>query len=284
MKEQKKKYLLYLLLVLTIGVAIFFLFKTQSLHKKIKNLEQLEAQSEANDENYDKLVSIDTLIFEGKYKEALDAYVDIEEKMRGNNSLDIKARVQFAKELIRMETIVQSNDFAKDTTTTDTLTNTKSEITEDINAYDSLSFVLEKAKVQISSMRNQLLKKSFGEYLTFKSTKGNKMHYVGQVKNKRANGYGVAILDTGSRYEGQWRENMRHGEGKFYWTDGESYEGSYVQDKRNGQGTYHWPNGEKYIGEWKDDKRSGHGEFYNEKGTIVTRGIWKDDKLVKEEK
>jgi len=128
-------------------------------------------------------------------------------------------------------------------------------------------------------MRNKLRNKAIGEYLTFSNTKGSQMHYVGQVKNGKANGFGVALLNTGSRYQGAWRNNQRHGDGSFYWADGQYYIGSYSNDLRNGQGTYYWPNGEKYVGQWKDDKRNGEGVFYGKDGAIITSGIWKNDKL-----
>jgi hypothetical protein len=144
---------------------------------------------------------------------------------------------------------------------------------------DSLSFALKKARVQLACMRKQLAEKSFGEYLTFTNSKGSQMHYVGQVKHGKANGYGVALLNTGSRYVGNWKDNQRSGEGTYYWADGEYYQGSYKNDRRHGEGTYFWPNGEKYVGHWKDDQRSGEGTFYGKDGNVIADGIWKDDKL-----
>nr|WP_262895559.1 hypothetical protein [Galbibacter mesophilus] len=153
-----------------------------------------------------------------------------------------------------------------------------------LNKYDSLTFALEKNKLQLSRLKKQLREKSFGEYLTFKSKKGNRLFYVGKVENHKANGFGIAILDTGSRYEGEWKDNMRHGEGSFYWIDGERYEGEYKNDERSGMGVYYWPNGDKYVGEWKEDVRDGQGTFYNAEGEVYAKGIWKDDKLVKKDK
>ena len=135
-----------------------------------------------------------------------------------------------------------------------------------IEQKDSLNFALEKANIQLRNLRSQLKERSFGEYLTFKSKKGNQMHYVGKVNNGMANGYGMALLDTGSRYEGEWKNNQRHGEGSFYWSDGDYYVGHYENAERNGFGTYYFHNGEKYVGDWKDDKRNGDGNFYGKDG------------------
>ena len=132
----------------------------------------------------------------------------------------------------------------------------------------------------MSRLRRQLHQKSFGEYLTFTNSKGSQIHYVGKVKGGKANGHGVAILNTGSRYVGEWKDNQRHGYGTFYWKDGEFYEGQYKNDKRSGQGTYYWPNGEKYVGQWKDDQRSGKGAFYSKDGKLMASGVWEDDKMI----
>ena len=153
---------------------------------------------------------------------------------------------------------------------------------EDPRKVDSVLFVLKKSRMKIQNLQRQLEQKAAGEYLTFQSSKGSKVHYVGQVKNNKAHGEGLALLETGSRYEGDWKENQRHGEGAFYWPDGEYYIGEYKNDKREGRGTYYWPNGEKYVGEWADDKRNGKGSFYNEEGEIITSGIWQNDELVQE--
>ena len=138
--------------------------------------------------------------------------------------------------------------------------------------------------MQLKSIKQQMITKNFGEYITFKSSKGNRLHYVGQVKNKKANGYGIAILDSGSRYEGDWKDNKRHGEGVFYWIDGQHYEGSYVDDLRSGKGTYYWINGEKYVGQWENDMRNGSGTFYGKDGNILTKGVWENDELMSEDK
>jgi hypothetical protein len=150
----------------------------------------------------------------------------------------------------------------------------------EIRKYDSLNFTLEKMKVQLVRLQREFRDKSFGEYLKFKSKKGNQLHYVGQVKNGKANGFGIALLDSGSRYEGQWKDGQRQGEGTFYWPDGEYYVGTYENDKRSGFGTYYWPNGEKYAGEWKEDKRSGSGKIIGTRGDVVAGGEWADDELV----
>lgn len=147
---------------------------------------------------------------------------------------------------------------------------------------DSVRLALHKAQADIRRLEQLLSqRKTINNYLTFMSGAGNETYYVGEVSRGKADGNGVALLSTGSRYEGEWMKNQKHGQGTFYWNDGAYYEGSYRNDHRNGKGTYHFPDGSKFVGEWRDDVRQGPGVYYNKKGKPVTRGVWDNDQLVK---
>ena len=147
--------------------------------------------------------------------------------------------------------------------------------------YDSLSFALQRAEMQIRTLEGRLRKNSGGNYLTFPSRQGNEVYYVGEVRDGKANGRGVALLSSGSRYVGEWRDNRKHGVGEFHWPDGAVYEGEYVDDQREGEGTYHFPDhGGTYVGGWEDDLRNGRGIYYDDEGEVVARGVWEDDELV----
>jgi len=221
------------------------------------------------------------MLIEGQYNEALESYNENLNTIQDGQYI-LPLRIAVAEKMKSLNTggSMRPSGFSE---YADSLANAASSKLG-IREGDSLSFALEKAKVQLNSLRKQLKQKLFGEYLTFKSKKGNRLHYVGQVKNGRAHGTGIAILDSGSRYEGEWEDNSRSGEGNFYWADGEHYEGSYKNDVRHGLGTYYWPNKEKYVGQWKNDKRNGKGTFYGSDGKVVAKGIWKEDKLVEEDK
>jgi hypothetical protein len=277
MKQRMKKRIAipYSLLIVATCVAVYFMFRSTGLeHQLEKRRDELgNVQNELAD--YEKLLQIDSVLISGDVDSALSAYSQSLELNKNNRSLEL--RIALAKkfsELKSKNTIAKVDTIKNAMNSLEILANSRT-----LNRYDSLSFVLEKKQVQLNALRRQLEQKSFGEYLQFKSKKNNQLHYVGQVKNKKANGIGIALLDTGSRYEGEWKDNERHGEGKFYWPDGEHYEGSYFNDKRTGLGTYYWPNGEKYVGQWADDKRNGAGTFYGSDGEVVTKGIWKNDKL-----
>ena len=279
----KKPYftpILALSLLLAVGSAIYFGVKSSQLQEQLHANKEFLAEMDDKMSAQRELWEIDSLLMDGEYREALKAYEDQYDKQEIRDGQSIEMRVALVKELLRLRyenqlaSIRNEQSEEIDSTQADQMG-----IAEDLMLTDSLSFALEKAKVQLACLKKQLKNKSFGEYLTFSNAKGSTMHYVGQVKNGKANGYGVALLSTGSRYEGQWKDNMRHGEGTYYWSDGQYYVGEYLNDKRNGQGTYYWPNGEKYAGHWEDDERDGKGTFYGKDGEIVAAGTWEDDKL-----
>jgi hypothetical protein len=230
-------------------------------------------------ESHEQLAKIDSLLLEGDYDGAIASYQTNLQTAGKEDNMVIPLRIALAEKL-RNKDISLNMAEVDETEKQDSLPVSRWSEETAIRKYDSLNFSLEKTKVQLARLKKQLQQKSYGEYLTFTSQKGNQLHYIGQVKNGKAHGFGVALLETGSRYEGEWENNQRHGEGTFYWPDGEYYVGTYQNDKRSGYGTYYWPNGEKYTGQWKDDKRSGTGKFYDAEGEIVAGGEWSDDKLV----
>lgn len=228
----------------------------------------------------EQLKDIDAVLLKGEYQQALSAYEAKSTEVEIAEDAGIEMRVALVKELLRLQYENRLGRFREEQTAENDPVQIPQELAfEEQSRADSLSFALEKARVQLQCLRRQLAEKSFGEYLTFTNNTGSRMHYVGQVKHGKANGYGVALLNTGSRYVGEWKDSRRHGEGTYYWPDGEYYKGTFKDDKRNGEGTYYWPNGEKYVGHWKDNKRSGEGVFYGNDGKVIADGIWKDDKL-----
>lgn len=150
-----------------------------------------------------------------------------------------------------------------------------------IGQRDSLNNALIQLKSELIRKEKEVSKKEKVQVITFKSSKGNKIYYLGEVENNKANGGGVGIWSTGSVYKGDWLDNLRHGKGIYEWEDGVTYEGDFNYGKREGQGIYKWPSGERYEGEWKDDKRNGQGTLFDIDGNIRYKGIWQDDKPLK---
>ncbi len=274
----------YLLLGAVGAAALFFLIRANSLQYQLQQTAAAQEALERTRTENEELIRIDSMLVSGDYKNALKAYSSANKNGFEKEGATIQLRIALAKKLQQFDTNGRLQKKLSQNDSIDSVQSTRPTTPLEIRRYDSLNFALEKAKVQLGRMKRQLKNKTSGQYLTFQSKKGNKMHYVGQVKNDRANGLGIALLDTGSRYEGEWKDNQREGEGTFYWADGEYYIGSYSNDRRNGEGSYYWPNGEKYTGQWKDDKRNGQGVFYGADGKVVTSGLWKNDKLVETDK
>ncbi|MEO0571666.1 MAG: hypothetical protein AAF039_08170 [Bacteroidota bacterium] len=265
--------------ILIIGV-VFLGWHMSKQGKRLKEQQLVIAHLKEQASVQKSLLEMDSLLVEGQYQDALTQYQGHTNETIKDGEFGVGLRMAIAKKFLELEgnLAFQTSKALKagDTLNIEEI-NTPS---PEVDQLDSLNFVLSKTKMQLAKMKRQLYQKSFGEYLTFTNNKGSQVHYVGQVEQGKASGYGVAILNTGSRYVGEWKNNERHGQGTFYWKDGEYYEGNYDGDKRNGQGTYFWPNGEKYIGQWKDDRRSGKGAFFGKDGKLMTKGIWEDDKMV----
>lgn len=271
----KRSITIIILSAALITVSILYFFKVNA----DKNTDNQQAKNDIQEkaEVLDELVSIDSLLLTRDYRSALNKYQNLSDEFK-NDSLGLTLRMEIVKRLQRLE----NNSFVSEpiSINADSLSSIDVPAKLEVRDYDSLDFAYRKAQIQIDRLQRLLQQKTSGEYLTFKSSKGNQLHYVGQVSGGKANGTGIAILETGSRYEGQWKNNEKHGFGKFYWADGQRYEGEFENDLRKGKGTYFWTNGETYVGNWKDDKRDGKGKMYAPDGTIIASGTWENDKLV----
>lgn len=262
-------------LAVALAIIFYYVFRTQELKDSFETI-QVESERINGEVNELKgLLALDSLLLDGDYEAALKAY------QGESQDAFVTTRIAIARKLIRQKQEILDIRAVRDSVSIDSTIVSISATPFEVRQYDSISFALQKAQLQIEKLNGQLKQRSFGEYLEFKSQKGNTIYYVGQIKKGKANGKGVALFNTGSRYTGEWKDNMRHGEGSFYWPDGQYYIGEYVNNNREGKGTYYWPNGEKFVGDWKKDQRSGQGSFYSSEGEIVASGIWEDDELVK---
>ncbi len=275
--------ILYILLGLSSALAIYFFMESRSNNEQLTTLEQEYRQKIDRNSSFSPLLAVDSLVLQGDYQNALGEYKTL---LSGSDSLlqsAIAIRIELVKKLIkeRNQQLTKTDSSSDTTIIVSRVPKVKH---SDNPIYDSLNFALVKASVQIESLRRQLKNAKSGEYLKFTNRKGNEVYYVGQIKKGKANGEGVALLSTGSRYEGEWENNMRQGEGIFYWPDGAHYEGSYHNDMREGTGSYNWPNGEKFTGQWKNDQRNGYGTFYDKDAKATIKGLWENDELVDRKK
>ncbi len=278
--KSASKYLWILLGFLSLSAAFYYGTKSKQLNKQLNDLEASKDKLVVKSERL-ALREVDQLLLDGKYDDALKRSGELDMNPEYEEDKELAFRMKIAERLSKSR---KRESIAVENVVERTLVDTVERVIEKMilpadDKIDSLTFALEKANIQLDLMKKQLREKSKGAYLTFKTTKGTNLHYVGEVKDGKANGQGIAILDSGSRYNGEWKDNKRHGKGVFFWSDGEYYEGEYANDQRSGTGIYYWTNGEKYVGQWSADKRNGSGKFFNKKGKVKASGVWKDDKL-----
>ncbi|MEM7107829.1 MAG: hypothetical protein AAF519_06360 [Bacteroidota bacterium] len=282
-KGIRRNLLIYSTLSVSVLLVFLYVFKTQKLQEEVDRLMSNAQAFEDKNQTYRELLSLDSLLLIGKYQEALDTYQNLYAKDSALTG-EILLRIRLSEKLLNDSQKNSSTEKIDTSAGKDSLILTRTATPLEVRQYDSLSFALDKALLRLEKVSTQLEERSFGEYLEFNSSKGNVIYYVGQVKKGKANGRGVGLFATGSRYEGNWKNNLRNGEGTYFWPDGQYYVGNYVNDKRQGTGTYFWPNGDKFVGDWQNDQRNGQGTFYNKDGKVVASGLWKNDELVKKEK
>ena len=258
---------------------LYVLNQNQALKHDLEHHREADAHAVQSPGDRKRTIA-DSLLAYGDYSSAIQLYHQLlTDSMSDARQIDL--HLMIVKKLIN-ERRTDKKRVADSATMAEmpAVVTDRSALPDEQRKYDSLIFALQKAHRQLDRLKHQQMKKDYGEYLAFESIKGNTVHYVGQVKDDKANGRGVGLLNTGSRYVGEWVNNQKHGKGVFYWADGQYYEGDYKEDKRHGYGTYHWPNGEKFAGYWANNERNGEGVFYGEEGNVLARGIWKNDELV----
>jgi hypothetical protein len=91
------------------------------------------------------------------------------------------------------------------------------------------------------------------------------------------NGTGIMVMASGDKYNGEFRDGQRNGKGTYVWKSGAKYQGGWLNDKMHGQGTYIYPDRRYYKGEFSMGNKHGSGTLFKEDGTIIQKGIWKND-------
>ncbi len=125
---------------------------------------------------------------------------------------------------------------------------------------------------------NSTLASSFGQ-LTFSTDHGTVVNYVGQLNGEQPEGLGVGFYEGAGYYIGSWSGSHRNGYGEHHYRNGDRYEGDFKDDVRHGQGVYKYTSGQIYRGFWEGDLRNGYGEFFDAKGVLVVKAIWKNDEM-----
>ncbi len=285
--------ILLLLLGLSVILSVYVFVNAQSVTNNSKKIEQeLAAQIDSLNQEmnlFETILDADNAFFENQFESAHSKYIALQQSVKSPNPffLEIlKLRIK------KLENLNDANDESSNLLNQykydlKSLAQAKDKAE---NAYDSLLLVFEESiqnkqnallqtQKELNAKNEQLALKDKIQVVSFRNESGNLIHYLGEVKDGKANGGGVGIWDTGGVYKGDWKENKRHGQGNYKWKDGHVYEGTFVNDTRDGNGTYIWSSGEKYVGEWKNNKRNGKGVLYDKDNNIQFEGEWLNDKL-----
>jgi hypothetical protein len=295
-KNLYKDVLLIILLLLSIAASIVFFLQNSELKTEIKD--QLQSQG-AFQSKFDSLLNkfdylskkstADDYFIQGDYEKSFEIYSELVEMNEDKDLLG--GRKNIFQVYMSDESKIAELQVLR--LKEDSLFKEISHLSDSIGALQK-SYIasIEQSKKQAQNLKVQFdqleanlnsLKKQYNEVsenrnlVTFRSSSGNKVHYIGDMVNNRANGFGIGIWDTGGVYKGEWRNNRRNGKGRYEWVDGEWYEGNYADDQREGFGVYYKRNGERYEGNWKENKRHGEGKVYDKNEQIINEGVWNED-------
>jgi len=284
-----KKIKLVLLAALLLGFAmasIFFYWRQKDTNEvKLKYRAEIEVLKLWADAQKQLAFADSLFIVERDYSGAEELYLNMAELVDWPEELRQTAQTRAAqakqmhiqmdekRDIIYLEKIITQNVLK-----IDSLQKANTRLRSANADIDSIQNLVDDLNNQLEIKNAELRKKGSVQVLSFKKDKNITVHYLGEIKNGKANGGGTGIWSTGSMYRGSWKDNNRHGEGTFEWVDGVKYTGTYKDDKRHGEGTYSWPSGERYEGDWKNDVREGYGILYDQDGNIRYKGNWQNDK------
>jgi len=279
-------FVLSLLALLFMGATVWAMAQNRTMQRMVLALQERTDKQDAHVRSLQRMAEIDALVLvEGRYDDALKAYAELRRSGDMPIADAVDKRVTALNELLSERSSDEHSTDPKDMllsqyrqTISDLEIRTEAVQRSMGQLSDSLQTRLEDIITELKRKEKELGRKEQVQVLSFSSSKGQKIHYLGEVKDGKAHGGGVGIWTTGSVYRGQWRNNLRHGEGTFEWADGERYEGIYVDGIREGFGKYYWPNGDRYEGQWKGDRRNGEGTLFDMDSNVRFRGEWKDDK------
>jgi hypothetical protein len=260
------------------------------LHKRVELLTAQNDSIQKIADLYEGLMNSDTYFFSGDYEAAEKAYEQLTEQ--DQSALILLEFIQLRQQKIasfssNKDSIINDIQTLRlllsNTSQQNDLLEAKIAAFEKqlISAKEDRDKELFALKQTVNEQKTKLATKEKVQVISFKNDKGNLIHYLGEVRDGKANGGGVGIFDTGGIYKGEWKNNQRHGKGTYEWKDGHKYDGEFVNGEREGQGTYIWSSGEKYVGQWSAGKRNGEGILYDKDNNISYEGFWLDDKIKK---
>jgi hypothetical protein len=93
-------------------------------------------------------------------------------------------------------------------------------------------------------------------------------------------GPGVIKLKDGKVIFGTWQDGQTVGLVKIMYPSGNLYTGEVKNYVRHGKGLFCYKKGYKYDGDFAYGKFSGFGVITNDYGEVVSKGVWRNGKLV----
>ena len=119
---------------------------------------------------------------------------------------------------------------------------------------------------------------STGKIEGLKDAWGESIVYVGEIKNGKPNGLGLAIYNNkfALRYAGYFVNGSYEGKGAILYEDGSFLSGEWKNGKLNGQGTHYSTEKDLYIGAFIDGKKNGAGTYLFKDNSFL-QGSFKND-------
>lgn len=103
--------------------------------------------------------------------------------------------------------------------------------------------------------------------------------YYGEPSSNESKYYGKVYYKNGWSYQGYLMNGKKHGYGEMKTIDGNYTKGYYSNDLLNGKAIMYIKEKGTYIdGYYINGKLNGECLFYDDKGKLINRGMYKDDK------
>lgn len=107
--------------------------------------------------------------------------------------------------------------------------------------------------------------------------------YIGKFELDEMQGKGKYIYNNGCYYEGNFLMGKMSGKGKlFNQVDELVYDGEFLNNSRSGFGISYKNSKVNYIGNWFNDSYHGVGLVFDEKGILLSAGVFDSHELMEE--
>jgi hypothetical protein len=99
-------------------------------------------------------------------------------------------------------------------------------------------------------------------------------YYAGYFVNGQFSGKGVLVFNHGGFISGDWKNGKVYGKGASLSKTGDFYKGDFINGEKNGNGTLVYKDNGFLTGQFKTDDYNGRCIFISSKGEILTDNIY----------